>query len=73
MNLFEKQSRLNQLFTQSPVNAAYLAGSLSNRTSFGHLTDVDIGNFLVRLPRHPEHDALLRLIGTLIEGSVDPR
>src|SRR5713226_6507702 len=34
MNLFEKQSRLNQLFTQSPVNAAYLAGSLSNRTSF---------------------------------------
>lgn len=42
MNLFEKQAQLNQLFTQSPVKAAYLAGSLSNRTSFGHLSDVDI-------------------------------
>ena len=47
MNLFEKQSRLNQLFAQNPVNAAYLAGSLSNRTSFGHLTDVDIAILLM--------------------------
>ncbi len=47
MNLFEKQSRLNQLFTQSPVNAAYLAGSLSSRTLFGHLTDVDIAILLM--------------------------
>src|SRR5256885_14399096 len=47
MNLFEKQSRLNQLFAQSPVNAAYLAGSLSSRTSFGHLTDVDIAMLLM--------------------------
>ena len=46
MNLFEKQARLNQLFTQSPVNAAYLAGSLSSRTSFGHLSDVDIAILL---------------------------
>ncbi len=47
MNLFEKHSQLNQLFTQSPVNAAYLAGSLSTRTSFGHLTDVDIAILLM--------------------------
>jgi len=47
MNLFEKQSQLNQLFTKSPVNAAYLAGSLSTRTSFGHLTDVDIAILLM--------------------------
>lgn len=47
MNLFEKQSLLNQLFVQNPVNAAYLAGSLSNRTSFGHLTDVDIAILLM--------------------------
>ena len=47
MNLFEKQSQLNQLFTQSPVNAAYLAGSLSTRTSFGHITDVDIAILLM--------------------------
>ncbi len=42
MNLFEKQARLNQFFTQSPVNAAYLAGSLSNRASFGQLSDIDV-------------------------------
>src|ERR1700693_2316349 len=47
MNLFEKQSRLNQLFVQNPVNAAYLAGSLSSRTSFGHLSDVDIAILLM--------------------------
>jgi uncharacterized protein YutE (UPF0331/DUF86 family)/predicted nucleotidyltransferase len=47
MNLFEKQSRLNQLFSQSPVNAAYLAGSLSTRATFGHLTDVDIAILLM--------------------------
>lgn len=47
MNLFEKQTQLNQLFAQSPVNAAYLAGALSNRTSFGHLTDVDIAILLM--------------------------
>src|SRR5256884_9500524 len=47
MNLFEKQARLNQLFTQSPVNAAYLAGSLSTRASFGHLTDIDIAVLLM--------------------------
>ncbi|HEY0757226.1 MAG TPA: HepT-like ribonuclease domain-containing protein [Ktedonobacteraceae bacterium] len=47
MNLFDKQSQLNQLFTQSPVNAAYLAGSLSNRTAFGHLVDVDIAILLM--------------------------
>src|SRR5881398_1397456 len=47
MNLFEKHSQLNQLFTQIPVNAAYLAGSLSTRTSFGHLSDVDIAILLM--------------------------
>ncbi|HZS77945.1 MAG TPA: HepT-like ribonuclease domain-containing protein [Ktedonobacteraceae bacterium] len=47
MNLFEKQARLNQLFTQSPVNAAYVAGSLSTRTSFGHISDVDIAILLM--------------------------
>jgi uncharacterized protein YutE (UPF0331/DUF86 family)/predicted nucleotidyltransferase len=47
MNLFEKQGKLNQLFVQSPVKAAYLAGSLSNRASFGQLTDVDIAILLM--------------------------
>jgi len=36
------------------------------------MTDLDIENFLTCSPRHPEHDALLRLIGTLVEGGVEP-
>ncbi len=47
MNLFEKQTRLNQLFAQSPVNAAYLAGSLSNRAAFGQLSDIDVAILLM--------------------------
>ncbi len=47
MNLFEKQAQLNQLFTQSPVNAAYVAGNLSNRSLFGQLSDVDIAILLM--------------------------
>ncbi|GHO54768.1 type VII toxin-antitoxin system MntA family adenylyltransferase antitoxin [Ktedonobacter robiniae] len=47
MNLFEKQTQLTQLFAQNPVNAAYLTGSLSNRASFGQLSDVDIAILLM--------------------------
>src|SRR5690349_19116590 len=47
MNLFEKQAKLNQLFTQSPVSAAYLKGSLAGRASLGSLTDVDIALLLM--------------------------
>ncbi len=47
MNLFEKQAQLNQLFTQSNVNTAYLSGSLTGRATFGHLTDVDIAVLLL--------------------------
>src|SRR5215208_5684576 len=42
----------------------------ANAASGGYTTDVDIRDFLTRLPRHPEHDALLRLIGTLVEGGI---
>lgn len=47
MNLFEKQARLNQLFAQNPVNAAYLTGSLPGRASFGQLSDIDIAILLM--------------------------
>lgn len=43
----------------------------ANAASGGHTTDIDIANFLSCLPRHPEHFALLRLVGTLIEGSAE--
>ena len=47
MNLFEKQAQLHQLFAQTPVSAAYLAGSLANRATFGQLSDVDIAILLM--------------------------
>ncbi len=46
MNLFERHARLNQLFQQSPVDAAYLSGSLASRAAFGEMSDVDIAILL---------------------------
>jgi len=43
----------------------------ANVPSGGQVTDVDIGAFLSGGRRHPEHQALLHLIGTLVES--DPR
>src|SRR5207244_11767220 len=44
---FRKKHKFNQMFSQNSVNAAYLEGSLSICTSFGHLTDVDIAILLM--------------------------
>jgi uncharacterized protein YutE (UPF0331/DUF86 family)/predicted nucleotidyltransferase len=46
LNLFEKHALLNQLFQQSPVEAAYLSGSLASRATFGEMADVDIAILL---------------------------
>jgi hypothetical protein len=43
----------------------------ANVPSGGQVTDIDIGAFLSRGPRNPEHQALLRLIGTLLNGRTD--
>jgi hypothetical protein len=43
----------------------------ANVPSGGQVTDIDIGAFLSGGRRHPEHQALLRMIGTLVES--DPR
>ena len=38
----------------------------------GRPSDIEIGAFLSRGQRNPEHQALLRLIGTLIKGRAEP-
>jgi hypothetical protein len=38
-----------------------------NGPSGGRLSHIDLGEFLNRDPKGPEHQALLRLIGTLVE------
>ena len=43
----------------------------ANVPSGGQVTDIDIGTFLSGGRRHPEHQALLHLIGTLVES--DPQ
>jgi hypothetical protein len=41
----------------------------ANIPSGGHLADIDLGEFLsVGRRRNPEHQALLNLIGTLVES-----
>lgn len=43
----------------------------ANLPSGGQSTDIDISAFLNRGQRNPEHQALLRPIGTLIENSPE--
>ena len=44
-----------------------------NAPSGGQASDIEIGTFLIRGGRGPEHQELLRLIGTLVdEPSSDP-
>jgi hypothetical protein len=44
----------------------------ANLPSGGSVTEIDIGDFLSSGPRNPEHQALLQLIGTLVEGDRLP-
>jgi hypothetical protein len=41
----------------------------ANVSSGGHVTEMDIGTFLSGGQRNPEHQALLHLIGTLVESN----
>ena len=43
----------------------------ANLPSGGQVTDIDVGAFLSREPQHPEQQALLRLIGTLVGNGPD--
>ena len=43
-----------------------------NASSGGRPSDIDIGLFLRRGERNPEHQALLRLIGTLFDSRETP-
>ena len=42
-----------------------------NAPSGGHASEIDIGAFLNRGPLNPEHQALLRLIATLVNGGAE--
>ena len=43
----------------------------ANQSSGGTTSHIELGAFLNRGPIAPEHQALLRLIGSLVDGSAD--
>ena len=43
----------------------------ANVPSGGYVTELDIATFLSSGPRNPEHQALLHLIGTLVESNPE--
>jgi hypothetical protein len=54
---------------RDPMTGLALVRHQANASSGGQVTDVEIGDFL-RGPLHPEHEALLRVIGASI---IDPQ
>jgi hypothetical protein len=74
-------AQIRELYSSSNGDRWYLArepetGRLfvrhtANVPSGGRVTDIDIGAFLSEGCQHPEHQALLHLIGTLVES--DPQ
>jgi hypothetical protein len=56
-----RQAASQQVYVQHVANAA----------SGGHVTRIEIGDFLNRSGHAPEQQALLRLIGTLAEGRIE--
>jgi hypothetical protein len=58
---------------RDPATGRVFVRHEANAPSGGQSTDIDIGAFLNRGPRNPEHQALLRLIGTLVEDSPEVR
>jgi hypothetical protein len=60
--LLGREARSGSLFVRHEANPA----------SGGYTSQLDISTFLAQSPRHPQHDALLRLLGSLVESSIDP-
>ena len=58
-------------WTAIPIRGAYLSDTFPNIPSGGRGCDIEIGKFLVEEGYGPQHNELLRLIGTLIEERSD--
>jgi hypothetical protein len=54
---------------RDPATGRVFVKHEANVSSGGRSTDIEIGAFLSGEPQHPQHQALMRLIGTLIEDS----
>lgn len=56
--------------TRDPANGHAVVIHEANAPSGGHISQIEIGAFLSHGARGPEHQALLRLIGTLVEEAA---
>ena len=54
------------LLARDPDTGRVFVRHEANVPSGGQVSDLDIGTFLMRGPLNPEHQALLRLIATLV-------
>jgi hypothetical protein len=61
------------LLGRDPATGDVFVRHEPNGPSGGQPSHIDIGAFLCRGPRNPEHRALLGLIGTLVEGRSSDR
>jgi hypothetical protein len=60
------------LLRRDPAAGDVFVRHEANAPSGGKRTDIDIGEFLSRGQRSPEHQALLQLIGTLVQNKPQP-
>ena len=58
------------LLKRDPASGDVFVRHEANVPSGGKRTDIDIGEFLSTGQRNPEQQALLRLIGTLVENKL---
>jgi hypothetical protein len=54
---------------REPATGGVFVRHEANPASGGQVTDMDLGAFLGTDEQHPEHEALCRLIGTLVESN----
>jgi hypothetical protein len=71
--LLYSSSNGDQWFLVRDPNGRVSISHEPNAASGGQASDIDIGTFLIGGGRGPEHQELLRLIGTLVDApSGDP-
>jgi len=56
---------------REPGSGRVLVRHRPNAASGGRASEVEVGEFLARGGRGPEHAELLRLIGTLVDGGEE--
>jgi hypothetical protein len=68
-----QSSNGDRWFLARSADTGVFVEHVPNPPSGGRTSRIEIGAFLMRGPQGPEHQELLRLIGTLVEGSAGAR